>query len=50
MMVPAWYQVTLLGGTPCEFTVHVRLIVLPFLTYTSSVPKISAWTSATRVV
>lgn len=45
IITPAWYHVTLLGGISCASTIHVRLIVLPLFTYTSSWPVIFACTS-----
>lgn len=45
IIAPAWYQVTLLGEISCTSTIHVKLIVLPFFTYTSSGPVIFACTS-----
>lgn len=39
---PAWYQVTLLGGRSCSSMLQIRLIVLPFLIYSSWGPVILA--------
>lgn len=46
---PPWCHETLLGGVLRTLTSHMRLIVLPFFTYTSSGPTIVAWAAATHV-